>query len=568
MATVESEARIKITAENQTKSQLEEVGKDMEKVGKKATGLSTSLTKIGAAAAATFAVGKVFNFLKEAAQMANEDAAANRQLYGTIQNLGLNFDDLKPKIDDYVDSMSQLGQSGGETTEGLTKLIRTTGDLDKATKLSTLASDLASSGVASYSENVDLLAKIMQGNGAKALKEYGVKVSENSTITEQLSAAQGLVTQSTEAFAKTSEGSARVIGESYNNLKTGLGQFASWFVGQIAETFGGVFSWVGSKAGSIAKTVASFFSQIGFTVKYLGEVFAGVFTSKDVPNFFDAMDKHTKDFEASWAKVLGADKETGNLKKNTQEDLKKLSFGLSTTAQNSSKAADKVKDSFRDISRAVIDAMNDQKKAIDALKKSQQELSDQLDDAILKSNEKYNQDVSNLARNAKERIDQINKQIEDERNEMSEGFRARIAELEKQKQKEQSIIERSSGIVSSLQTEIAKDDLARLMESHENELKEMRQQAAEKKKEYDDELAARNEYLRKLSSSIFDPNFYKNSTRDAQTFLGSIGQGTVSQQLVFNFNGTVAGDEGVKKIIEDTVTQLNRTATLNKVGGK
>ena len=127
-----------------------------------------------------------------------------------------------------------------------------------------------------------------------------------------------------------------------------------------------------------------------------------------------------------------------------------IGSGFKTVGEEGAKGADKTKEAFRDMSKAVIDALQEQQKGIDDLRAAQKKLTAQLDEDLAKSNDKYKGDATEIARRAKQRIDEISKQIEDENNTMSEGFRGRIEELKAEMAKEQAIIDQAGTINSNL----------------------------------------------------------------------------------------------------------------------
>jgi phage host-nuclease inhibitor protein Gam len=212
--------------------------------------------------------------------------------------------------------------------------------------------------------------------------------------------------------------------------------------------------------------------------------------------------------------------------------------------------------------------LKDQQKAIDALQKSMKDLDKAMQDDLAKSQENYRQSVGDMARAAKDKIEQIDKDIEDEKKSRNQGWRTKVAELEKQKAEQQNIINRAGNEIGDIQNEVNKDDLTLLAEKHAKEMAAIKQQASDKKAEMQKEVDERNAFASGLWAKIGEKGFADKAISESMSFLGSIGSGPIQQSFIFNLPGVVAGDEGVRNIIMQAIAELNRQATLRNVGGK
>lgn len=551
--------------------EMKKLDAQSKKTSASTSGLGSALKSLGVAALAYKGLDILFGVMKDGFKSALEDEAATRNLTGTLSNLGLESEKVKKQIEDFVEQQGKLGQGGSETETGLAKLVSITHNVTDAITLSGLASDLAASHLGTYTENVDLLQTILMGKGNKALEAYGIRMGKNATVGQQLVALSEKITTSQEQLATTSEGQLKRLGEAWDNFKTGIGKIGLWF----ADTF--ITNWLNDLTtlgdftvemfGKVAKSISGFFSDVknsfdNIVDKKIGEKYGGAVSAvrsgqkggEDISNL-------PKAFNDIAAKAKGPSEEM-------KKKLLGIGSGFKTVGEEGAKGADKTKEAFRDMSKAVIDALQEQQKGIDDLRAAQKKLTAQLDEDLAKSNDKYKGDATEIARRAKQRVDEIAKQIEDENSTMSEGFRGRIEELKAEMAKEQAIIDQAGTINSNLKEDIAKTDLQILQDAHEKELAEIRSQNEKKRKEAQDEIDARKFQINRIGANLYDPNFYKNSSAEANSFLGSIGQGQMQQALVFNFNGTVAGDEGVKEIITQAISEINRQATVQKVGGK
>lgn len=544
----------------------------LKKTSTSAGGLGASLKSLGVAAAAYKGLAIFYDVVKQGIASTLEDEAANRSLAGTLANLGIQSEKTKSQIESFVDAQSKLGQGGSDTTKGLNKLVNITRSVDQAITLSGLASDLAASHMGTYAENVDLLQTILMGKGQKALEAYGIRMAKNSTVAEQLIALNERVTTTQEQLANTTEGQINRLTEIWENFKTGLGKIAIWVGNNFIvpwvddmHKFANAAMWAGQTAYEYLSKAVNYLDK-GFNDKYKKTIGYGVVGSTA------GIEASAKGKPLPPPPGLEAGAAAANAAKNNGKIanglLAAIGKGYKTMNEEAAGGADKTKDAFRDMSRAVVNALKDQQKAIDDLNAAQKKLTAQLDEDLAKSNEKYQGDVTELARRAKERIEEIAKQIEDENNTMSEGFRTRIEQLKAEMAKEQTIIDQAGTVNAKLKEDIAKNEFQILQEAHNKELSEIREQNDKKRKEAEAEIEARKFQINRIGANLYDPNFYKNSAAEGNSFLGSIGAGQQQQALIFNFNGTVAGDEGVKQIIAGAIAEINRQATVQKVGGK
>jgi hypothetical protein len=460
--------------------------------------------------------------------------------------------------------MLLLGQGDHETSEGLLQMIRVTKDVNASMQLSTLASDLAASGLHTYAENIDLLQNIMLGRGLLALRQYGLYLGKNATIAEQLAAVQGQVTRTTEQMGASADGQIKIMQTSWDTFKQHLGTLTIWMEATFATKFNSIMQSLAGNSNNWAKSIA-----LGFTL--INKVMSTNLLSKEgitslLPkNIIGTLSQTETEFNKMWDSVTGNTPVAKAAAKAAIDNLNLLTAAQMTAA---TAAEDKLKSAFTDFSKNVVSAFNDQQKAIDSLHSSLKDLDDTLNDDLVKSNEKYKADVVNMAKAAKDRMDTIDKQITDEKRSMNRGWRDKVAELEAEKAKEQSIIDRAGGQVIDLNTRVAKDDLTILEETHAQELADIQKQADEKKAVIDAEITARTDYLKKIQTTVMAPGLYGNVTTQGTSFLGSVGAAPMQQQLIFNFNGGVVGDAGIMELMQKVVDELNRMATLKGISGK
>ena len=514
MADNTTEQKVIFTAEDKTKDAFKSLGDNVKKINSSTDLLSSGLTKLGAIGAGLFAANTLKDFFQDSLTKALEDETAIVRLTAAVDKLGIVAQ--QPMIDAFIDKMVNLGQESSTTADGLTKLIRISGDVNQAIYLSKLASDLAASGMGDYESNVSSLSNLLLGRSRQAAQSFGIDMRENATTLEILNEIEKKVTVSTEKMADTMAGKLKTAQTQWDEFKSKVGNASISILGWLSEPFNNVIDQITGAQKESAKT----------TEKMLDD-----------------------------AEKLGKQEVANAAKK--QED-----------AQKQKDLNDKLKESFRDLSKNIVASFKEQEKAISNLNSEITDLDAKLNEDLEKSKEKYQADVTELARRAEDRIKDIDKQIVDEKQAMNKGWRSKITELEAEKAKEQAVIDRANGSVSNLSEELAKSEFDLLTESHDKEIKEIQDQAQKKKDELQKEIDARTRLMLENEVKILTPGFYESATGEANTFLGSIGATSNNQSIVFNFNDAVAGDDGIKKIISQTIEALNRDAALKGIGGK
>lgn len=510
MANSESEAKVKLTAENKTDAAFRQVGENLQKLNSGTGNLSSSLKTLGLAGAALYVGSKLFDYFKEGIQLALDDEVATMRLSAALNTLGEAYK--RPELDFFVQQMVILGQQASTTEAGLTKLIQTTKDTSASMYLSKLASDLAASGMGDYQSNIEALSSLMLGRFRSAAAQFGINIKENTDAFTILQAIEGKVSLTTEQLANSAPGQANKWSTAW---KEALGSIGRGFVGFLE-------GWTDLTQRMI-----------------LGD------------KYIDDLHKYQQ--------------EVAKLSDDTNKKAAEAAAKATQNADEQGKAQEKASEAYRDFAKNVVQAFEEQEKAIASLRKEMTDLDQQLSDSLTKSNDKYKADVTNLARSAQDKVVSLDKQIADEKAHMSAGWRTRVEQLEKQKAAEQSIIERAGGQVANLKDELAKDDLTRLEEAHQKELKEIKDSAEQKRLELYKEELQRQVDLLTIQKNLRTPGYINGAVNNGQSFLGSIGASPTQQQFIFNFNGDVSDIDKLKQAVIDA---LNRQATLRGVGGK
>jgi hypothetical protein len=588
MADFESNLKIKVGAEDKTGGVFKSVGDKMKGLEQGTGSLTSSLAKLGLAGVALYAGFKVFEFFKESIQASTDAAATLAIAANNIRNAGLAVDEVMPKYEKFGKAAVQLGFDDEQAVLSLSRFAQSTKDVGKQQDLTRLAMDMARASGTSLESATGTLMSVLGGN-VRVLKEYGINLKASAGSAEALDALQVRLTGSAATFAKTNAGQMQVMTQTWANFKEQVGDTFGPALNVALTNFNNFLNisnensneWAKSLSAKIAiavnpdtwmltgKTVGTGIQNLStkfnnFIIGGLNKLGLGLTPVEDT----------TKQSIKEITDLANKIRDTTDAALNLNKGFKPLTdpnpnfAGLGKGADEASKAADKLAQSFQDFSKSVVSSFDEQSKAIDSLRANLADLDAGLSDSINKSNQKYTLDVENLARKAKDKMDTIDKQIADEKRTMGQGWRDKVADLEKQKATEKAILDRAGGVVSDLQSELQKNEFDILQDAHNREIDDIRNQNEAKKKLMQEEIDARQAYLDKIQTMVVSPDFYKTITSEGTSFLGAIGASPGAQSLIFNFNGGVAGDDGIKKIISDTIAQLNRQATLHGVAGK
>lgn len=171
--------KVKITFD----ADFDELKKGVKGAENEVSGFSDKIGKFGKVAAAAFAAASVAavayagKLAIDGVKSAIADEAAQKKLQLTLQNVTGATDAQVKATEQYI-TKTQLafGVTDTDLRPSLERLARATGDVDKATKLQTLALDISAGSGKSLEAVTNALAKAQEGNTA-SLGKLGVGLS-------------------------------------------------------------------------------------------------------------------------------------------------------------------------------------------------------------------------------------------------------------------------------------------------------------------------------------------------------------------------------------------------------
>lgn len=565
-----------------------QTGKAAEGLEKQTGILGTSLGKLGAYAVSFFAFYKVVDFFKSSTEEAMKANSAWKLTASNIERAGISYAKVGAEVEAFAKKMQSLGRSDEETALATSRLTVRTGDVNKAMKLTKLASDLAASGVGTYAENIDTMERVASGRGARSVRLLTGFYKENSTVLEQTTALQGRVTQTTDQWAKTTEGSIAVMYASWDELKEQIGNSfliamsnASTYLTQgLNNITDETMTWAEKMGVFLNVTLPSLWEGLPTVLerkvlnplsKKLIEANKGKFDFLISDNWINHLKEQVAKYEGEQKKLDKSTQDRLERFKIQMKELKKLGGGdlgkfsgfdpLSAAAEELAK---KTKVAFDKVSDTISSGVSDQIKEIESLRSKITDLGKEIKKQLEDEEKSYKKSVLDKAKSAKEKIEQIEKEIKETQEAGERGWRNKIAELEKERQKEQDIIDKSRGVVTNIQTELAKDEFTIMREAHEAKMAEIRREEKEKTDLFQEEITGRKIVVENAMKELLSPSYFKKLV-EAQGKASS-WQTTPAQQI-FNFDFKGANIADVESFKKEIISSLNRYAVLKEFSG-
>lgn len=167
---------------------------------------SSGFKKMGAASkiAAAAVLGMGVALVKGAVDEALKAQTAQAGLGQALRNAGIASGTAKEKLQEYADAQTKRGFSDIDATQSLQKLVTATHSATDATKLNSVAEDLARTRSISLASATDMLVRLHAGN-VRALKSMGIVLNPVTTAVDKLKASTQKYTPQQLAAAKAAD---------------------------------------------------------------------------------------------------------------------------------------------------------------------------------------------------------------------------------------------------------------------------------------------------------------------------------------------------------------------------
>jgi hypothetical protein len=556
---------------------FKKVGQSAQVFDNSTKSLTSSLTKLGIAGAVLYGLKKSFDFLKSTTQDALDQAKILQILNGAIASVGLSLEEAKPKVDAFAKSMLNMGVDDDLTYASITRLLKTTGDLDKAMKMSKLASDLASSGIGDYASNTEGLNRILLGVGTRALIQFGVHLDSTATVAEQVNAVMKKVTQTTEEYSQTAQGQLSIATTQWKKFREEMGTVGAITLVNLSNAFTTTYNKIGQDTSSLAKKIAEFFNV---TLPGVGTTFLETFYVQKleglenpgiISKLFDGLSEEERQREINnvKAQLVSLEELRTETKNKFNLDWDNL---LGTTGKSPmpyeppeevDPLIDKITKAFESLGKSITTTIETSIGKITDLRKEIKQLSEDTNKAVSEQESAHQKDLENLARSTQSKIDNYDKQIEEIRKTRQQGWRGEIIDLEAEKQKEVDVLERIGKEGIAVSEEATKDELTLLEEANAEKIQSIKDEANVSRLEKEKAIAEEQLSITTGASKVLGAGGL-SSLVTAE--MNTPAWQTSPSASIFNINieGTVTSEGELLKKIRDA---LNRASELKEYGG-
>ena len=210
----------------------------MGKIGKSMGSLQNTAKKMfaGIVAGAALAAGALAAFTVSAIKSAIQDEASTAKLNAALKARGFATKAVLAQVEKQIKSGQKLAYSDDEVRASVEASTRFTKKYSVATKIQTVAMDVARATHTSLADATIAVGKAYQGNGSRLLKTLGI---EGKAIKGQaaLNAIMGKSKGAAAAYADTVEGSFAILSDSASELKE---QFGKAFLPAVGKLFKGL----------------------------------------------------------------------------------------------------------------------------------------------------------------------------------------------------------------------------------------------------------------------------------------------------------------------------------------
>lgn len=239
---------------------------------------------------------------------ADKFEASHARMETALHNVGIEYDQVKGKVDAYDRNMEKLGFTNADAENSLSRLVVATKDLGKATTDEALAADIARARHMDLQSATDLLVKVEQGRFTM-LTRLGIASKEQVAQLHNAHEATQLLTQlyggQAQAFTETFAGKMEVLKAKSEDLAKNIGlelipiieklvsgglAAAQWLerhhaaAAALAVVIGGplaaaMAAYIAQQAIAFGETVANNVSMLILRVQMLGNAVTGAGTA-------------------------------------------------------------------------------------------------------------------------------------------------------------------------------------------------------------------------------------------------------------------------------------------------
>lgn len=199
--------------------------------------------KAGLAGAAAAGTALVTSQLIQSVKAAKEAELAQARLDQALKSAGLSQRRYGKQIDAVIQKTSKLAAiDDEELSDSFAKLVRTSGDVTKATKGMALAADIARARNISLEAATKMVERALVGNES-AFSRVGIQTNRNKDATDELTRAQERFGGAAERYGKTSVAAQEKLAIAWENVQEKLGKKLLPALVKVSEALIRLIAW-------------------------------------------------------------------------------------------------------------------------------------------------------------------------------------------------------------------------------------------------------------------------------------------------------------------------------------
>ena len=192
--------------------------------------------------------------LAEAKNEAIQTQAAQTRLAAALDNMKGVTSGQKESIKSDIEAIQGLGFSSSETTTAMGTLVTATGNVDQATRIMAVATDLARYKHIDLNTAATILARGTQGS-AKAFKELGITLDttlpKNQAIAKAFDQLNDKIHGQATAYTQTFAGKVAILKEKFNDIVLTLSQKLLPILSKVLGWFITALEWVKQNSSAL-----------------------------------------------------------------------------------------------------------------------------------------------------------------------------------------------------------------------------------------------------------------------------------------------------------------------------
>lgn len=225
--------------------------------------------KLGAAGAAAGGIAVLGKSLIDSVGKAKEAEQAQARLESALSSANVSYAKHGDAIDKAIDKTSKLAAiDDEELSDAFAKLVRTTGNVTKATEGMSLAANIARARNISLEKATGIVEKAMIGQ-TRGLKSVGVELDKGMTSTQALEKAQAQFAGAAEKHGATAAGAQEKLGVAFENLQEKVGQKLLPVLAKLAIKLTDMITWAETNWPKFQKAAEPVFDAIKVVIDNL-----------------------------------------------------------------------------------------------------------------------------------------------------------------------------------------------------------------------------------------------------------------------------------------------------------